>query len=118
MKKLKTQIELFNKEFSQQLTKATNQKKLENVRIAFLGRKGKIVALMAQMKILPVDEKRLLGPLLNELKKTSEQLFHDKKEHLVFTEQNKETSKQQQFDVSAYKPDQQESSIHIYTQVI
>ena len=118
MKKLKTQIELFEKEFSQQLATATDKEKLENVRISFLGRKGKIAALMAQMKVLPVDEKRLLGPLLNELKKTSEQLLHEKKENLISIEQTQEKLKQQQFDVSAYKPDQQESSIHIYTQVI
>jgi len=118
MKKLKTQIELFKKEFSQQLAKATDKEKLENVRISFFGRKGKIAALMAQIKILPVDEKRLLGPLLNELKKTSEQMLHEKKERLVSAQRKQEELGQQHFDVSAYKPDEQKSSIHIYTQVI
>ena len=46
---------------------------VEAFRIEFLGRKGKIKDLMADFKAVPGEEKRELGPMLNQLKQAVEQ---------------------------------------------
>jgi len=118
MKNLKQEIEVFTKEFSQSVTAAKTDEQLESVRVAFLGRKGKIIPLMAQVKNLPIEEKREVGPLLNQLKQSSEQLLKKKKEQLKLEQFQQDTEQQKHFDVSAYKPDQLQGSLHVYTHVI
>jgi len=118
MKNLKEQIETFQQNFTKQLNAAQTEHDLEQVRIAFLGRKGKIVPLMAAMKALPVEEKRTFGPLLNQLKKSTEQKLIQKKETLLKTAQKSASESQKEFDVSAYKPDTQPSSLHVYTHIM
>jgi len=118
MKNLKEQIETFKKNFSEKLHTAKNQDELEQVRIKFLGRKGQIVPLMASMKALPVEEKRTFGPLLNELKKSTEQLISEKKDLLSKAAYSQAAEAQKNFDVSAYKPADHKSSLHIYTHVM
>ncbi len=49
------------------LTAATADE-AEQLRIKFLGKKGSITALFEEFKLLPGDEKRTLGKVLNELK--------------------------------------------------
>ena len=50
-----------------------NPEAVEAFRIEFLGRKGKIKDLMADFKAVPGEEKRELGPMLNQLKQAVEQ---------------------------------------------
>jgi phenylalanyl-tRNA synthetase alpha chain len=53
-----------------QIIKAKSPKDLENLRIIYLGRKGKLNKLIKKLKELPEKEKRQLGTLINETKKT------------------------------------------------
>ena len=46
---------------------------VENFRVAYLGRKGKVKDLMAAFKEVPGDQKREIGPMLNTLKQAIEQ---------------------------------------------
>ena len=73
---------------------------------------------MGQMKVLPVEEKRELGPLLNALKQNVEHQFTEKKQSLADAQRETKVLKQKHFDVSTYKPGALESSLHIYTQII
>jgi len=50
----------------------SNAEAAESFRIEFLGRKGKIKDLMAAFKAVPGEEKRELGPMLNQLKQAVE----------------------------------------------
>ncbi|MEE2919647.1 MAG: phenylalanine--tRNA ligase subunit alpha [Bacteroidota bacterium] len=50
----------------------SNAAAAESFRIEFLGRKGKIKDLMAAFKAVPGEEKRELGPMLNQLKQAVE----------------------------------------------
>ena len=45
---------------------------VEAFRVDYLGRKGKIKNLMAAFKEVPGDQKRELGPMLNQLKQAVE----------------------------------------------
>ncbi|MCK5632447.1 phenylalanine--tRNA ligase subunit alpha [bacterium] len=118
MENLKKQIFEFKTKLKSSLKNIATQDQIEQVRITFLGRKGTIVSLMSAMKALAVEDKRIIGPLLNELKKSSENLLAEKKQELISQQKQEKNLHQKHFDVSAYKPHHLESSLHIYTRVI
>ncbi|MFC1842539.1 phenylalanine--tRNA ligase subunit alpha [Candidatus Dependentiae bacterium] len=118
MENLERNINLFEKEFKSALESANTQEQLEKARVAFLGRNGKIVDLMSQMKELPLEEKRTFGPKLNQLKKKSEQAYKNIKVSLEQEVRKLEILRKQQFDVTAYKPTQLEGSAHILSKVV
>ena len=66
---LDNEIKKIEDSWREQLAIATNEELLEQFRIDFLGRHGKIALLMDQLKTLSVEEKKQAGPLLNQLKK-------------------------------------------------
>jgi phenylalanyl-tRNA synthetase alpha chain len=52
-----------------------SKEQLEAFRISFLGSKGSVKALMAEMKNIPADRKKEAGALLNDLKLFAEQTY-------------------------------------------
>lgn len=58
----------------------TNATNLENFRIHFLGSKGVIKNLYAQLKDVPADQKRNVGQQINSLKELAENKFNQQKE--------------------------------------
>lgn len=107
-------IKQFKDSFEAELASIETDVQLEAFRIKFLGRSGHIVDIMKLVKDAPVEEKRSLGPLLNQLKRESEAKFEEKKLSLV--DQIGETD-HVGLDVSAYKPSQANGSLHPYTYV-
>jgi len=118
MKKLEQNIIIFKKEFQSALKLVQSNDELEKVRIDFLGRKGKIITIMSQMKNLDLEGKRVFGPKLNELKTFCESLYEEKKKALQKEERELEILKQKEFDVTAYKPDQLTGSLHVLTLLV
>ena len=57
-------------------------KSLEELRIEYLSKKGKIQSLMAQMRDLPVEEKPKFGQMVNDLKSAVSKAIDDKKAEL------------------------------------
>ena len=55
-------------EFLNALENANSMEDLENVRIAYLGKKGSVTELMKEMKNLSNEEKKTFGQKVNELK--------------------------------------------------
>ncbi|NLK48212.1 MAG: phenylalanine--tRNA ligase subunit alpha, partial [Bacteroidales bacterium] len=47
---------------------ATHQEMVEKLRVKYLGKKGEIAVLFEEFRLLPPEEKREIGQLLNELK--------------------------------------------------
>ena len=74
---LKKTIELMNAEIAS--FEIQSNEALESFRIRFLGSKNKIKDLFVQFKELPPDEKKELGQILNQLKKTAETRFEEAK---------------------------------------
>jgi phenylalanyl-tRNA synthetase alpha chain len=58
----------------------TDKQSLENFRILFLGSKGKTKLLFGELKNVPNDQKKEIGQLLNELRKTAETKFENHSE--------------------------------------
>jgi len=118
MKNLEQNIKIFEQELKDALQSATSYEQIEKVRVDFLGRKGKINEIMGQMKSLDLEEKRIFGPKINQLKQISEQLYEEKKKQLEEDQKKIEILKKQNFDVGAYKPTQLRGTLHVITKLV
>lgn len=118
MQDLKSEIEKIQSELKKALSQATSIADLEQIRIVYLGRQGHIAAIMAQIKELNAEDKKTFGPLLNELKKTAEELYEKSKSSLQEQQLQGELLKKKYFDVTAYKKSEVQGSLHIFTQMI
>lgn len=65
---LDDKINFIHSEFSNEISEADNQKKIEEIRIKYLSRNGLVSALFEELKGAPKEEKPLLGKRLNELR--------------------------------------------------
>lgn len=118
MDDLKHQVEQVKSQFLNSLNSAQTDFELENVRLMYLSREGQISTLLHRLKELSSDDKRIFGPILNELKKDSEAKFNEKKEKIAADILNKAEIKKTFFDVTAYKTDSPKGFLHAYTHVI
>ena len=62
------EILIIEKEFDQDLANATEIKLLEDVRVAYLGKKGKLTNLMPKIREIPVENRKEFGQKINALK--------------------------------------------------
>ncbi len=65
---MKEKIEKLREEMNQKLENVETLQELNDIKIMYLGKKGPIVELMNYMKELSVDEKKVFGKLINDLK--------------------------------------------------
>ncbi len=68
-------LEEIKKEIEQDLAEISDLKNIERIRIKYLGKKGKITQAFQELKKLSLNEKKSLGPELNNLKKELEKLI-------------------------------------------
>lgn len=118
MQSLSQNIEIIKTELATALITVTNEASLESVRVTFLGRKGKIVDLMEQLKNLSVEEKKIVGPLLNQLKTEIQEQLDTLAIQLQAQAAEQKKLSQKNFDVSAYKYNELKGTSHIYTRII
>ena len=74
-------------------------KSLEELRIAYLSKKGKVQELMAQMKELSNEEKPKFGQMVNDLKQSISQAIEEKKQKLE-EEQLNERLQEEKIDIT------------------
>ena len=74
-------LELLKNEALKAVSEA-DSKKLEELRIEYLSKKGKIQGLMAQMRDLSAEEKPRFGQMVNDLKNAVSTAIDQKKEQL------------------------------------
>jgi phenylalanyl-tRNA synthetase alpha chain len=60
--------------------KVENKEQLEQFRLAFVSKKGKITELFTELKAVAVEQKRMMGQELNELKNKAEGKFEELKD--------------------------------------
>ena len=65
---MKEKVENLKKEALEKISKASNLKELNDLRVEYLGKKGPISELTTHMKELTPEEKKDFGKLLNGLK--------------------------------------------------
>jgi len=74
---MKKQIEEIRTEVEKELKNATEERQIEEIRIRYLGRKGKLTSILKRLKDLPEKERPLIGSLANALKKDLESKIVD-----------------------------------------
>ncbi len=73
------EIKSLDEEIGNQLEKIKNAEELENFRLEYLVKKGKLQALLDRMKEVPKEQKPIVGKELNILKKNTESAFKELK---------------------------------------
>jgi phenylalanyl-tRNA synthetase alpha chain len=76
------QVEELASKALDELAKVTNVNELEAWRIRYLGRKGNLIQILRSLATVPLKERREVGARANELKKTLETAFDEKKADL------------------------------------
>ncbi len=83
---MKDQIEKIKKEI-EEFTSSTKQS-VEEFRLQFVSKKGKVSTLFDQLKLVAAEEKKELGIVLNDLKKSAESKFAELQEAMESTSSN------------------------------
>jgi phenylalanyl-tRNA synthetase alpha chain len=96
----------------------TTKQDLEQANILFCGRKGKIANLMEQLKQLSIEEKKTVGPLINQLKTETLSFFDDAEKRVDAQAAQLRNEQEKNFDVTAYRLKELKGSTHLYTQII
>ncbi|OGO58771.1 MAG: phenylalanine--tRNA ligase subunit alpha [Chloroflexi bacterium RBG_19FT_COMBO_47_15] len=76
------QVEELASKASYELGRITDVNDLEAWRIRYLGRKGSLIQTLRSLATLPLEERRVVGARANELKKSLEAAFTEKKSNL------------------------------------
>jgi len=118
MKNLSQKLESLQKERDTLLKNATTLSEVESVRISLLGRKGTLIELMEILKTLPLEEKKEMGPLLNQFKTETQTLIEKQLQKIELDIQLQKNLLQKNFDVSAYRYNELKGTRHILTQII
>lgn len=117
MNTLKKKIELIQQEFHDALETVTTLDELEQFRITFLSRNGRIADLMPELKKLPLEEKQILGPVINNFKQFAHEAFEAKRATLHNNLLQEKLGKDLHFDVTATLPKISSGSLHPLTHV-
>jgi len=83
MSNLETQIDTLRAELSAAIAAAQDQGALEAVRVAALGKKGSVSALLASLGSMPPEERKAAGPAINGLKNEVAALIEGKGSELA-----------------------------------
>lgn len=113
---MKNKIATLQSEFAHDLKSAQTEPALEDVRVRYLSRKGSIANLMASLKDCSLEEKKIIGPLLNSLKNECETQFQERSETIKNDAISKQDAKKKHFDVTAHIPYEARGSLHPLTQ--
>lgn len=118
MASLSDKIQTITLQFSQELAAAKIEETVEQIRIHYLGRQGIITELMGILKELSLDDKKIYGPQLNQLRQTAHEAIEQKKVTLLQESVQALKKRQTHFDVTAYKPSSIKGSLHPFTHII
>ena len=97
---MKQEIEKVSLEFDAEIKSVESQAQLEELRVKYLGKSGKITALMPMMKTVPSEQKREIGMLINELKSKIETAVADMQEEFKQRAILKEINNAERIDIT------------------
>lgn len=118
MDNLKKQINTITQDFYAALSHARSPQDLEQIRILFLGRSGYLTSLMSTLKDLSAEDKRVAGPLLNELKKNLQETFDEKLAQITATISQNAIAKERWFDVTMDLPSPFKGTKHVSSRIV
>ena len=95
-----TKLNAVKAELERELAAVEDAAGLENIRVAYLGKKGSITELLKGMKDLSVEEKKDFGQKVNVLKNEATEKIAEKMQELKNKEIEKEINSMPEFDLS------------------
>jgi len=82
LKQLINELEILEGEAAKEIAASENSESIEKLRLAFLGKKGKLSLLLGEMKNLSSEERPLIGQRANVLKTQLQELIKEKLDFL------------------------------------
>ena len=79
---MKEKLELIENSFDKDIAEVSSSKELEDIRLKYLGKKGLINDVMADFRLVPNDQKREMGALVNAIKTKIEESINQAKEDM------------------------------------
>ncbi len=110
-------LQAFSQDFFSQLTHVSSEDDLEQIRRAYLGRKGQLADLKTQLKQLPPEKRKSFGQELNILKTRVMQAFTEKESSLRNALEKQKVDKDKYFDVTQYLSASFKGGLHPYTSI-
>ena len=111
------EIEKLKSEILEEIEAASDQTALEAVRVSSLGKKGRISEMMRGLGGMSVEERKLMGPLLNGLKDDVAGAVQTRREALLDSELDARLAAER-LDVTLPVAERPSGSIHPVSQVI
>jgi phenylalanyl-tRNA synthetase alpha chain len=97
---MQQQINAVWEQLSRELAAASDTAGLEQIRVAYLGKKGQITGLLKGLQKVSVEEKKTLGQLINQLKRRAEESIVQTQERLAAEELERKVLSAEKYDVS------------------
>lgn len=110
-------LENIKREFDLELSQIQDEKSLEQLRIRYLGKKGKVTGLMKEIRNLPKEEKPIFGQNVNELRSFIETKLKEEKENLDSKKLNQKLL-EETIDVTLPGTKQERGNYHPLNKVI
>ena len=110
------ELELLERSFQEQIETASSVKEIEDVKIHFLGKKGRVADFMKQLKDLSNQEKAETGKLINQFKKLAQKKIDQRKTELKQLEFKKQMDNEW-IDITLDPHNTQMGSLHPLTLV-
>lgn len=73
------ELEIIEKNFAERLSGAASSDELQQVKVAFLGKKGSLTSFLKKLGSLPTEERPAAGEAINSLRDAMEQRLASKK---------------------------------------
>ncbi len=112
-----TNIENILSDFNSQFAKVQNPQQLDEIRVNFLGKKGLVTELFANLKNLEGDQKKSFGNQINQLRDQLNLNIEDKKNHFLNAELNAKLSSEK-LDMTLPARYENQGSIHPLNRVM
>ena len=78
MKDILENIQSIREEFDLSLTNISNTSEIMDIKVRFLGKKGKVTSLLRLLGTLPAEKRPSAGNAVNELRNTIESIIQEK----------------------------------------
>ncbi len=97
---MKEKIEALKLKFEEELSGARESQLAEQIRVAYLGKKGSITELLKLLQNVPNEEKKELGQHINQLKKYAEESIAERLEAIKKAETERLITSAKKYDVT------------------
>ena len=113
---MKNKLEAIQKEFSERLSTAVSPDKLEELKVAYLGKKGELTSILKGMGQLSPEERPIVGQMVNAVRAEMEKSLSEKAEMLKSEEMAKKLEAEK-VDVTMPGKTKKAGSLHPINQI-